>query len=135
MILTSCFMDPSLGMEPHHSALSDSTINTILSTGRTNTWLSILLFLSVEPINNFTFRTKAFSPGKVSITFESFHSICLQLQSFKMTMSSWWKFLIVDDHFAFHVMITRVLYAIDSKIHCLNAALFPIAFWSRYQVD
>ena len=100
-ILTSCFMAPSLEIEPHHSALSDSTSNATLSTGRTNVWLSILPFLSIEPINNFTGRTKPFSSGKVLITFASFHSFCLQLSSFKMTMSSCWKFLLVDDHFCF----------------------------------
>ena len=92
-------MAPSSGIEPHHSILSDSTSNTTLSTGRINVRLSILPFLSIEPINNFTVRTNPFSSGKVSITFASFHSFRLQLLSFKMAMSSCWKFLLVDDHF------------------------------------
>ena len=37
--------------------------------------------------------------------------------------------------FAFLAMITGILYTTDSKIHCLNAALFSIAFCSRYHVD
>ena len=50
-----------------------------LSTGRTNVWLAIIPFLSIEQINNFTIWT--------SITLVSFHSFCLQISSFKMTMS------------------------------------------------
>ena len=128
-------MAPSLGIQPHHSTLSDSTSNTILSYGCTNVRLSILPFLSTEHINNFTVRTKPFSSEKVSITFASFHSFCLQLSSFKIIMSSYWKFCLVDNHFCLLATITRILYAIDSKIHCLNVALFSIAFCSRYQVN
>ena len=89
----------SLGIEPHHSLSSDQTSNKTLSTGRTNVRLSILPFLSIEPINNFTVQINSFSPGKLSITFASFLSFLLQLASFKMKMSSCWKFLLVDYHF------------------------------------
>ena len=92
-------MAPSSGIHPHHSTSSDSTSNTTLSTGCTNVRFSILPFLSIEPTNNFIVRTNPFSSGKVSITFESFHSFCLQLSSSKMTMPSCWKFLLLDDHF------------------------------------
>ena len=92
-------MAPSSGIELHHSVSSDSTNNTILSTGRINVRLSILPFLSVEPTSNFTVRTNHFLSGKVLITFASFHSFHLQLSSFKITMFSCWKFCLVDDHF------------------------------------
>ena len=91
-------MVPLLGIEPH-STLSNSTSNTALSTGCANVRLPILPFLSNEPINNITVRTKPFSSGNVSIIFAIFHSFCPQLSFFKMTLSFCWKFLLVDDHF------------------------------------
>ena len=78
-ILTSCFMAPSLKIEPHHSPSPDSTSNTTLLFGCTNIQLSTLPFLSIEPINNFPVRTNPFLSGKVSTTFASFHSFCLEL--------------------------------------------------------
>ena len=87
-----------LGNEPNHSILTDSTINTTLSTGRTDIRLSLLPFLSVEPVNNFTVQANSFSFGKVALTFARFHSSRLQLSSFKMAMPSCWKFFLVDDH-------------------------------------
>ena len=81
------------------STLSDSTSNTTWWTVYKNVRLFILPFLSNEPINNFTVRTKPFLPGKISITFASFHSFRLQLSSFKMTISYCRKFYLVDDHF------------------------------------
>ena len=91
-------MVPLLGIEPHLT-LSNSTSNTALSTACANIRLSILPFLSNEPINNITVRTKPFSSGKVSIIFAIFHSFCPQLSFFKMTLSFCRKFLLVDDHF------------------------------------
>ena len=81
------------------STSSDLTSNTTWSTGHQNVWLFILAFRSIEPINNFTVRTKPFLPGKVLITFASFHSFRLQLSSFKMTMSCCRKVLLVNDNF------------------------------------
>ena len=81
------------------STSSDLTSTTTWSTGHQNVLLFILAFLSIEPINNFTLRINPFLPGKVSITFASFHSFRLQLSSFKMTISYCRKFVLVDDHF------------------------------------
>ena len=91
-------MAPSLGIESHHSTLSDSTSNMTYQLV-VQMFNSILPFLSIEPINNLTVPTKLFLSGKVLITFLSFLSFRLQLSSFKMAMSSCWKFLLVDDHF------------------------------------
>ena len=81
------------------STSSDSTSNTTWWTVYKNVRLFMLPFLSNELINNFTIRTNSLLPGKVSITFASFHSSRLQLSSFKMTISYCRKFLLVDNHF------------------------------------
>ena len=91
-------MVPLLGIEPHLT-LSNSTSNTALSTACANIRLSILPFLSNEPINNITVRTKPFSSGNFLIIFAIFYSFCPQLSFFKMTLSFGWKFLLVDDYF------------------------------------
>ena len=51
-----------------------------------------------------------------------------------------WQYLIVGSFFLWMTIfailetITRILYVINSKICCFNAALFSIAFCNRYQV-
>ena len=45
-----------------------------------------------------------------------------------------WSFFLWMTIFAILETITRILYVINSKICCFNAALFSIAFSSRYQV-
>ena len=116
------------------STSSDSTSNKTWWTVYKNVRLFILPFLSNELINNFIIRTNSFLPGKVSITFASFHLFVCNYHPLK------WQYLIVGSFFLWMTIfailetITRILYVINSKICCFNAALFSIAFCNRYQV-